>query len=143
MYIPSLPSLQNHFILTKLQYFFRIPAFPAILGTLVKALMFTLPLSAIYWVARKLGNAPHVAQGFAEFVKGPHAVRQTMHLLRDSGREIKEDKWTEKVWGSAENEAVPLKLYFAEKVNFDRFLIHGLRTDVCRMDGYQVLLGIR
>jgi len=101
------------------------------------------PLSAISWIVRKLGNAPHVAQAFAEFVKGPGAVRQTMYLLRDSCREIGGDKWTEKVWGSAENEAVPLKLYFAKNVSSACFLVSGMRTDMCRMDGYQVLLGMR
>ncbi|KAH3951146.1 hypothetical protein HBH53_065910 [Parastagonospora nodorum] len=98
-------------------YFFRIPGFPTILGTLVKIPTFPLSLSVISWIACKVGNAPHVAQAFAEFVKGPHAVRQTMHLLRDSCQEVGEDKWTEKIWGAAnqaENEAVPLKLYFAE-----------------------------
>jgi hypothetical protein len=108
-----------------MKFFFRIPAFPTILGTLVKISTFLLPLSAISWIVRKVGNAPHVAQAFAEFAKGPDAVRQTMHLLRDSCQEIGEDKWTEKIWGAAnqaENEAVPLKLYFAENVSFDYFL---------------------
>jgi pimeloyl-ACP methyl ester carboxylesterase len=107
--------------LITVQFFTRISAFPTLLGALVKILTFMIPLSVIAWIARVFARVPaHVAQAFAEFLKGPCAVQQTLHLLGDSCRDIKEDTWTENLWGSPDplkNKAVPLKFYFAENVS--------------------------
>jgi hypothetical protein len=96
----------------------KIPGFPAIVGMLAKFMTFLLPFSAIYWFASVLGRMPpHIAQATAEFLKGPTAVQQALHMTRDGCREIKEDTWTEAVWGSPDastSQNIPLKFYFAE-----------------------------
>jgi hypothetical protein len=111
----------------------------------VKILTFILPLFIIAWTVRVVGKVPpHVAQAFAEFLKGPYAVRQTMHLLRDMSSEIKEDTWTETIWGSpdpSKNKAVPLKLYFAKDVSHNYFSRKERSTNLCRMDGWQIMSG--
>lgn len=92
------------------------------LGVLAKIPTFMLPLSVVAWIARSFGVAPHVAQAAAEFLKGPSAVRQAMHLLRDECKEIRDDEWSEAAWGSPDttnNKAIPLKFYFAKNVGLD------------------------
>ena len=108
-------------MLTEVQIVTQLPAFPTILGALANVFFLFIPLSVVAWFARVILKTPaHTAQAAAEFLKGPHAVRQAMHLLRDECREIKEDKWTEAVWGSSESTnsmPIQLKLYFAKDVS--------------------------
>jgi hypothetical protein len=87
---------------------------------------FLLPIPAIYWIVASLARMPpHIAQATAEFLKGPYAMQQALHLTRDGCREIKEDTWTEAVWGSPSvsgSDAPPLKFYFAKHVSLSREL---------------------
>jgi len=127
-----------------MQFLTRIPAFPVLVGTLARVLTFLLPVSAICWVARVLvGTTPHTAQAAAEFLKGPYAVQQAMHMLRDELREIKEDTWTEAIWGSPDpssRKAVPLKFYFAKDVSCICVIVIASLTKIRRMNGCRIEL---
>jgi hypothetical protein len=67
-----------------------------------------------------------------------------MHLLGDMCGEIKEDTWTETIWGSpdpSKNKAVPLKFYFAKDVSRNHSSRKERSTNLCRMDGWQIMSG--
>ncbi|KAL8696801.1 MAG: hypothetical protein Q9224_002608 [Gallowayella concinna] len=79
-----------------------IPRSAHIASAILKALMFLVPASVLYYLIRAFTWFPeHAARTTTAFIKSPIGIKESLFLGKDEMDMITGDKWGEEVWGAA------------------------------------------
>ncbi|KAF3909292.1 hypothetical protein ABW20_dc0107907 [Dactylellina cionopaga] len=79
----------------------RVPYIPWMLGAIVRLAVYFVHLTLLYKIIKLVTRFPdHATRSAAVFIKSITGVEQALTLGKDEMETIKEDKWTEKVFGA-------------------------------------------